>query len=66
MANEAGRDPAALQVTVFGAPADTATLAGYRDAGIQRALLAVPDVSRDEILRVLDTNAPLVKSIRAS
>ena len=29
--------------------------------GIDRVLLEVPDLSRDEILRVLDKNAPLVK-----
>ena len=29
----------------------------YRDAGIDRALLEIPDLSRDEILRHLDTIA---------
>ena len=38
-----------------------AKLAAYREAGIHRVLLEVPDVSRDEILRVLDKNAPLTK-----
>ena len=61
MAQDAGRDPASLQVTVFGAPEDAAELAQYRDAGIQRGLLAIPDLSRDEILRLLDQHAPLVK-----
>jgi hypothetical protein len=50
-------------VTVFGAPEDIAELARYRDAGIQRGLLAIPDLSRDEILRLLDQHAPLVKQI---
>ncbi|MDQ2804263.1 MAG: LLM class F420-dependent oxidoreductase [Pseudomonadota bacterium] len=59
MAETAGRDFSTLSITVFGAPADSAKLAGYREAGIQRALLAVPDLSRDEILRVLDKLAPL-------
>jgi probable F420-dependent oxidoreductase len=66
MAREAGRDPATLQVTVFNAPTDTAGLARYRDAGIQRGLLGIPDVSRDEILRLLDKNAPLVKEIHGT
>jgi alkanesulfonate monooxygenase SsuD/methylene tetrahydromethanopterin reductase-like flavin-dependent oxidoreductase (luciferase family) len=56
---EAGRDPAALSITVFNAPADRAALASYRDAGIARVLLEVPDFSRDEVLRVLDKIAPL-------
>jgi probable F420-dependent oxidoreductase len=59
-AEAAGRDPASLSITVFGAPADAAGLAPYRAAGIERVLLAVPDRSRDEILRVLDGYAPLV------
>ena len=59
MAGAAGRDFASLSITVFRAPADRATLAAYREAGIQRVLLEVPDLSRDEILRVLDQNAPL-------
>ena len=56
-----GRDPKTLAITVFAAPADAAKLAPYRAAGIERALLEVPDLSRDEILRVLDKNAALVK-----
>ena len=56
----AGHDPASLSITVFNAPADPGVLASYRDAGIERVLLEVPDLSRDEVLRVLDKNAPLV------
>jgi probable F420-dependent oxidoreductase len=57
----AGRDPATLSITVFNAPADPAALAAYREAGIDRALLEIPDLSRDEVLRVVDKLAPLVK-----
>jgi probable F420-dependent oxidoreductase len=59
----AGRDPSSLSITVFRAPADEAALTAYRNAGIDRALLEIPDLSRDEILRLLDKNAPLVASI---
>jgi hypothetical protein len=45
---------------VFRAPADRAALAEYRAAGIDRAVLEIPDGSRDEILRVLDDYAPLL------
>jgi len=55
----AGRDPATLSITVFNAPADWAALAPYRDAGITRVLLEVPDLGRDEALRILDKYAPL-------
>jgi probable F420-dependent oxidoreductase len=57
----AGRDPKSLTITVFGAPDNEAALAPYREAGIHRVLLQVPDLSRDEILRVLDKNAKLTK-----
>jgi probable F420-dependent oxidoreductase len=56
-----GRDPKSLTITVFGAPPDAAKLAAYREAGIDRVLLEVPDKSRDEILATLDKNASLVK-----
>lgn len=65
MAEEKGRDPKTLSVTVFGAPNDAATLAGYAEAGIHSALLAVPDKDRDGILAYLDRVAPLVKAAAA-
>jgi len=58
----AGRDPAALSITVFNAPAEEAALVPYREAGIERVLLEVPDLTRDEILRVLDKNAALANA----
>jgi probable F420-dependent oxidoreductase len=61
-ATAAGRDPRSLQMTVFRAPADAAKLQGYREAGVDRALLEVPDLTRDEILRVLDQHAPLARA----
>jgi probable F420-dependent oxidoreductase len=60
-ATSAGRDPATLSVTVFGAPADARTLGSYREARIDRALFDVPDAGRDEVLRRLDSYAPLLK-----
>ncbi len=60
-AKAAGRDPKSLQMTVFRAPADAERLKPYRDAGVDRVLLEVPDLTRDEILKVLDKNAPLVR-----
>ncbi|MCA0302299.1 MAG: LLM class F420-dependent oxidoreductase [Proteobacteria bacterium] len=65
MAEEKGRDPNTLSVTVFGAPNDAATLEGYARAGIHSALLAVPDKDRDGILAYLDKVAPLVKAAAA-
>lgn len=59
----AGRDPSTLSITVFAAPPDRDKLAPYREAGIHRVLFEVPDASRDDILRVLDRNAPLVTAL---
>ena len=61
-AGEAGRDPKTLSISVFAAPADKEKLAPYREAGIDRVLFEVPDLSRDEILRVLDKNAALTRA----
>jgi len=55
----AGRDFSTLSISVFRAPADASVLADYRQAGIARAVLEVPDGSRDEILRLLDKHASL-------
>ena len=59
MAEAKGRDPKSLSISVFRAPADQSVLAEYRAAGIDEALLEIPDLSRDEILKLLDRYAPL-------
>ncbi len=56
----AGREFADLSITVFRAPADAEALARYTDAGITRALLEVPDIGRDDTLRLLDRYAALI------
>jgi probable F420-dependent oxidoreductase len=61
MAEKAGRDPSTITTIVFGAANDAKALESYDKAGIQSALLAIPDDSRDEILRYLDKIAPLAK-----
>jgi probable F420-dependent oxidoreductase len=60
MADKAGRDPRTLSTSVFRAPADKAALKEYEAAGIDRAVLEIPDEGRDEILRVLDNYVPLL------
>jgi probable F420-dependent oxidoreductase len=61
MAEEKGRDPNTLSITVFAAPPKADVLESYKKAGIDGALLAIPDASRDEILRQLDEWVPLAK-----
>jgi probable F420-dependent oxidoreductase len=59
MAESKGRDPKSLMISVFRAPPDKAVLAEYRQAGIDEALLEIPDLSGGEILHLLDRYAPL-------
>ena len=53
-ASAAGRDFSTLSISVFAPPADEAVLADYREQGIHRAVLAIPELTRDEIMRLLD------------
>jgi len=62
MAEQKGRDPKTLSITVFAAPPKADVLESYAKAGIDGALLAIPDESRDEILKQLDAWAPLAKA----
>jgi probable F420-dependent oxidoreductase len=59
MAEARARDPRSLSISVFRAPADRAALREYREAGIDEALLEIPDLGRDEILQLLDRYTPL-------
>jgi probable F420-dependent oxidoreductase len=59
MAEEAGRDPQSLSVTVGGAPEDPDLLKRYRDLGVARVNFPVPPAKREEILPVLDRLADL-------
>ena len=59
-ANAAGRDMSTLSMSVFRAPADKATLERYADAGVHRAVLALPTADRDEVMRILDGYTPLL------
>jgi len=49
-AEKAGRDPAAVGMTLFGARPDEAKLAAWRDLGIERVLFALPPAGRDSVL----------------
>jgi probable F420-dependent oxidoreductase len=61
MADKHGRDFSELFISVFRAPPDPAALADYQEAGIQEAVLEIPDLSRDEILKVIDNYTPLLR-----
>ncbi len=62
-AEKAGRDPATVTVSLFGARPDESKLAGWRDLGIHRVLFNLPPAGRDEVLPLLDKYAALAAKI---
>ncbi|MEZ5218857.1 MAG: LLM class F420-dependent oxidoreductase [Ilumatobacteraceae bacterium] len=58
-----GRDPSTLELGMFAAPADADKLRSLADAGISRAVLGLPQGSRDEVLAALDSYAPLIDAL---
>src|SRR5215472_10060662 len=63
MAEEAGRDPAALSVTLGGAPEDLAVLRRNRDLGVTRMTVRLPPAKGEEILPILDRWAKLIPEV---
>jgi len=61
LAADAGRDPASVPISIFGAPENLDRLKRYRDRGIARIVVTLPSAKADEILPVLDRWAPLIK-----
>ena len=60
MAAAAGRDPAEVPVTVFGAQPDADRLRRWRDAGVARVVVSLPAARTDAILPILDRWAPVM------
>ncbi len=65
MAQEAGRDPASLPVTLGGAPEDADKLNRFRDLGAARVNVTLMSEKTDAILPVLDRWAGLMRQLRA-
>ena len=64
-AEEAGRDPKSLPVTLGGAPEDPDMLKRYRDLGVVRVNFPVPPAKADEVLPILDRVAKLKQQVGA-
>jgi probable F420-dependent oxidoreductase len=62
LAREAGRDPASIGISAFGLPAREEAIAPFREAGIERAILAVAAGPADDMMRRLDRYAELLGS----
>ena len=64
MAEEAGREPASLSVTLGGAPEDLAVLRRNRDLGVTRMTVRLPPAKEAEILPILDRWAKLIPQVK--
>jgi probable F420-dependent oxidoreductase len=60
-AAEAGRDPHALTVSVFGAKPDEGVLRSYAEGGVTRAIFGLPSAGRDAVLPILDDCVKFVR-----
>ncbi|MBS0561658.1 MAG: LLM class F420-dependent oxidoreductase [Proteobacteria bacterium] len=63
MAQEAGRDPADIPVTVWGAAEDAGQLRRYQDLGVDRVVVSLPSKSADVLLPRLDRWAKLIEAV---
>ncbi len=60
LAEERGRDPKSVSVSVYWAPADRAIIEKYRDAGVERVIFGLPSAERDTVLPLLDRYTELM------
>jgi len=66
MSEEAGRDPATIEVGVFGCPPKPETIERYAALGVKRVALTLPPEGADTVLPILDRYAPLLEQFSAS
>ena len=59
-----GRDPASIELGMFAARPDEAALTKLAEQGFSRAMFALPQGPRDEVMQALDDWAPLVDAMR--
>ncbi len=63
MAAKAGRDPAKVSMSTFGAPDDLDQLKRYRDLGLIRVIVPLASEKEDRILPILDHWANLIRRV---
>src|SRR5260370_16566292 len=60
LAQEAGRDPKTISVSIFNAKADPESVKQMQSAGIARAVFMLPASGRETVLPLLDKYAGLI------
>jgi hypothetical protein len=59
-AEQVGRDPRSIPVSIFGAKPDRATVDSLEGLGVERVIFMVPPGPRDAVLPKLDQYATLI------
>jgi probable F420-dependent oxidoreductase len=59
-AEQIGRKPSDVPVSIFGAPVEEAVLHRYQELGIKRVVFTVPSKEKDQVLPLLDIYAALL------
>lgn len=60
LAEEKGRDPKTISVSVYSVPADPAVIDAFRAAHVERVIFGLPPAGRDQVLPLLDRYAKLI------
>jgi probable F420-dependent oxidoreductase len=60
-AEQAGRDPRTVSVSIFGASADEARIEQYRTAGVERLIFGLPPADRDTVLPLVERYATVAR-----
>jgi probable F420-dependent oxidoreductase len=63
MAEEAGRDPARIEVSIYACPPEPGLLHRLRDGGVARAVFFVPSEPAEKVLPLLDRHADLARKV---
>ena len=61
MAEQAGRDPDSIEVSVFGQGPDEGRIKALADAGVRRVVFGLPSADREKVLPMIDRYAQVAK-----
>ncbi|MFQ5898450.1 MAG: LLM class F420-dependent oxidoreductase [Candidatus Methylomirabilia bacterium] len=64
-AEQAGRDPNSVTVSIYGAKPEEGAVREYEKAGVERAVFALPSADSDTVLPLLDRYAKLIKLFKS-
>lgn len=62
LAEDAGRDPAEISLSIYGAPGDPKKLGELRDIGAERCIFGLPSAPRDKVLELLDRYVEVMRA----